>query len=165
MLQVILRSGGQTGVDRAALDFAIQHKLPYAGWCPRNGWAEDYLEAPGLLAKYPNLTETPTGVLEQRSSWNVRDSDATIILTRGEADLSSQGVSFSWISANVIFEKPFHVVDMTQPHAAQPAREWLQQLITQIPDRPMSLNVAGPRESIAPGIYDQATQFLSALLA
>jgi hypothetical protein len=165
MMQVTLRSGGQTGVDRAALDFALRHQLPYAGWCPRDGWAEDFPEAPGLLTKYPHLTETPSGVLEQRTAWNVRDSDGTLILTRGPDDLALPGVSFTWMSAEVIFLKPYHVVDMTLMNVTQPAREWLQGIIDQVTDRMATLNVAGHRESIAPGIYDQATQFLSALLA
>ena len=165
MLKVTLRSGGQTGVDRAALDFAMRHQLPYAGWCPLGGWAEDLQVAPGLLTQYPNLKETPSKVLEQRSAWNVRDSDATIILLRSEGDLSSAGVSFTWISATVVFVKPCHVVDLTQPDVSAPAREWLLEIIQQHADRTMTLNVAGPRESVAPGIYDQATRFLDALLA
>src|SRR5262245_3319115 len=143
MLQVTLRSGGQTGVDRAALDFAIRHKLPYAGWCPLGGWAEDFPEPPGLLAKYPNLVEPPTMVLEQRSASNVRDSDATLILTRSQGDLSTPGVSFTWMSADVVFVKPYHVLDMTQLNVTQPAREWLQGIMDQITDRMTILNVAG----------------------
>ena len=44
-----IRTGGQSGVDRAALDFAIEHNIPYCGWCPKGGWAEDYPDPPGLL--------------------------------------------------------------------------------------------------------------------
>ena len=52
-------SGGQTGVDRAALDVAIERGMDWGGWCPKGGWAEDFPEPPGLLAKYPHLKETP----------------------------------------------------------------------------------------------------------
>ena len=48
-------TGGQTGVDRAALDAAMECAVEYGGWCPRGGWAEDYAEPPGLLASLPNL--------------------------------------------------------------------------------------------------------------
>jgi hypothetical protein len=51
-------SGGQTGVDRAALDVAIAHAIPYGGWCPAEGWAEDLPEPPGLLARYPALRDS-----------------------------------------------------------------------------------------------------------
>jgi hypothetical protein len=53
-----IRSGGQTGVDRAALDAAVLTGRPYEGWCRKGGWAEDSLHSPGLLTKYPRLMET-----------------------------------------------------------------------------------------------------------
>ncbi len=76
-------SGGQSGVDRAALDTAVELGLPYGGWCPRGGWAEDLTEPPGLLARYPRLRATPGSEPAQRTRWNVRDSDATLILLAG----------------------------------------------------------------------------------
>ena len=77
-------SGGQTGVDRAALDVAIERGMTWGGWCPKGGWAEDFPDPPGLLAKYPKLRETPLSHPLQRTEWNVRDSDATLIITDGE---------------------------------------------------------------------------------
>ena len=74
-------SGGQTGVDRAALDAAIEHDLPWGGWCPKGGWAEDFPNPPGLLARYPHLKETILAHPLQRTEWNVRDSDAALIIT------------------------------------------------------------------------------------
>ena len=44
-------SGGQSGVDRAALDAAIACGIDYGGWCPRGGWAEDFPSPPGVLSK------------------------------------------------------------------------------------------------------------------
>ena len=73
-------SGGQTGVDRAALDAAIERGLSWGGWCPKGGWAEDFPDPPGLLAKYPRLKETPLPHPLQRTEWNVRDSDAALII-------------------------------------------------------------------------------------
>ena len=48
-----IRSGGQTGVDRAALDIAGKNHIEICGWCPKGGWAEDLPSPPGLLADYP----------------------------------------------------------------------------------------------------------------
>jgi Circularly permutated YpsA SLOG family len=59
MPRLMIICGGQTGVDRAALDAAISRGMAYGGWCPHGGWAEDMLAPPGLLAKYPHLRETP----------------------------------------------------------------------------------------------------------
>ena len=165
MPELTIRSGGQTGVDRAALDLALRRRQPYCGWCPRGGWAEDFPEPPGVLTQYPKLNETPTGTLEQRTAWNVRDSHATIILIRNETELASPGVSFTWLCAELIFVKPCHVVDLTKPNVIEPAREWFSRTIALATDPQFILNVAGPRESIAPGVYEQATRFLNDLLA
>jgi hypothetical protein len=70
-------SGGQSGVDRAALDVAIERGMEWGGWCPKGGWAEDFPNPPGLLPHYPHLRETPEPHPLQRTEWNVRDSDAT----------------------------------------------------------------------------------------
>ena len=75
-----IRSGGQTGVDRAAFDAAVAAGLPYEGWCPKGGLAENFFEEPGLLAKYPCLKETPSADPKQRTEWNVRDSALTVVL-------------------------------------------------------------------------------------
>jgi hypothetical protein len=67
-------------VDRAALDVGIALGLRQGGWCPSGGWAEDMPGPPGLLAHYPALKETPAIDPVQRTRWNVRDSDRTLIL-------------------------------------------------------------------------------------
>src|SRR5262245_24097858 len=92
-----IRSGGQTGVDRAALDSALEHGLEYVGWCPAGGWAEDMPEPPGLLARYPLLTPTSPRDPRQRTAWNVRDSDATLVLlpaSRAVSATTSPGTDF-----------------------------------------------------------------------
>src|SRR5690606_25772528 len=71
-------TGGQTGTDRAALDFALEAGIACGGWCPRGRIAED-----GPIAALYPLVETPTSLYEQRTEWNVRDSDATLVLTHG----------------------------------------------------------------------------------
>ena len=89
-----IRSGGQTGVDRAALDAAVLTGRPYEGWCPKGGWAEDFLHPPGLLTKYPHLRETPSKSPEQRTKWNVRDSAATVVFVP-DSKYCSRGTDFT----------------------------------------------------------------------
>jgi hypothetical protein len=145
-------SGGQTGVDRAALDAARMLGLPLGGWCPAGGWAEDLTEPPGVRASFPELTETPSADPEQRTEWNVRDSDATLVLTR--EGLRSPGTAAT-IAFAAALERPHLVVDVGAPELVE---SWLQRL-----GRGLVLNVAGPRESEAPGIERDALVTLLAL--
>src|ERR1039457_5001154 len=71
-----IRSGGQTGADRAALDWAMKNGVPYVGWCPKGRKAED-----GPLDERYQLTETPSSEYVQRTEWNVRDADGTVIFS------------------------------------------------------------------------------------
>ena len=148
-------SGGETGVDRAALDFAVAVGIDYGGWCPRGGWAEDLPRPPGVLTAYPRLNETPGRDPEQRTRWNVRDSDATLIITRAGA--VSPGTDRA-LSVAREFGRPHLVVDPGQPVSA------IDELLGAV-DGEVFLNVAGPRESEAPGIYAEATEFLERWLA
>jgi len=75
MLEKLL-SGAQTGADRAALDWAIFRDIPHGGWCPKGRKAED-----GVIPPQYQLTETPSASYLQRTEWNVRDSDGTVIFT------------------------------------------------------------------------------------
>ena len=164
-MRVVIRSGGQTGVDRAALDLALRVGLPYGGWCPRGGWAEDYPTPPGLLALYPRLTETPSAAPEQRTAWNVRDSHATLILARGDELERSPGTALTQQLAELVFLRPCLVVDLTQPDCLAVARTWLSCVAMGVGGSELWLNIAGPRESQAPGIYAQASHFLAGLLS
>lgn len=150
-------SGGQTGVDRAALDAAIAAGLPYGGWCPKGGWAEDCPAPPGIRAAYPGLRETPNAAPDQRTEWNVRDADGLMVLT----DRAGLGVSKGTRQAlqhATRLGKPQLVIDIEAPYALERARGWLGR-------RQGSVCVAGPRESEAPGIYAKARPFLETLLA
>ena len=69
-------SGGQTGADRAGLDAAIWNEFPHGGWCPKGRKAED-----GPIGAQYHLTETPSANYLQRTEWNVRDTDGTIVFT------------------------------------------------------------------------------------
>lgn len=148
-------SGGQSGVDRATLDFAIASGLAYGGWCPKGGWAEDFPDPPGLLARYPDLHETPESDPRQRTEWNVRDSDATLILVR--RGVVSPGTAFTAAAAGG-HSKPYLIVDIGGSDAARCIAAWLE---TNAEIR--SLNIAGPRESEAPGVYDAVSNILRAL--
>ena len=136
-------SGGQTGADRAALDAAVALGLPYGGWCPPGGWAEDLTEPPGLLARYPMLEEaTDTST---RTRWNVRDSDATLVLLL--TDLSVSAGTRLTVEVAAELGRPWLV---THPDDVPSIVGWLA-------DRDGGvLNVAGPRETEDPGIYAAA---------
>jgi hypothetical protein len=155
--RLVIVTGGQTGVDRAALDVAIRLGLTYRGWCPGGGWAEDRPEPPGVLADYPKLRPTPRRDPGQRTLWNVRDSDATLILVRGGRRHLSPGTARTLQCARVL-RRPVRLAGLADRHAAENAALWLLQV------RPARLNVAGPRESEDPGAYTSARRFLLALL-
>jgi hypothetical protein len=161
MRQLVIRTGGQSGVDRAGLDVAIAKRIPYTGWCPRGGWAEDFTTSPGLLAVYPYLTETPSPQPEQRSAWNVRDSHASLAIA-GEDNLDmSKGTQFAAVCAQVIFMRPWYVAALASPEAARDAAEWVSRINAVIEPQAFVLNLGGPRESECPGIYAAAVEFLN----
>ena len=154
-----LVSGGQTGADRAALDVAIRLGIPYGGWCPRGGRAEDLPDPPGLLRAYPELVETPTTDSAVRTEWNVRDSDATLLLTDRPESLSG-GTALTRDLA-MRLGRP---VLVTSTGEVEAVRAWLRELREQSA-QPLVLNVAGPRESKEPGLYAAASRLLEQVLA
>lgn len=154
-----IRSGGQTGVDRAALEAALAVRLAYAGWCPAGGWAEDLPEPPGLLRLYPMLRETPSSDPAQRTVWNVRDSDATLILVHRAADPLPRGTLLTVDTAHEL-GKPCLIVPLDVLHDA----DEVAALITVNLGAFTVLNIAGPRESESPGIQDAAQALLVRVL-
>jgi hypothetical protein len=146
-----LVSGGQTGVDRAALDVARELGLEHGGWCPRGRLAEDG-EIP---ACYP-LRETASADYRVRTEQNVVDSDGTLIVTAGEP---SGGTALT-ITFCRKHDRPCCVVDLDD--AGEGGRgevlRWLRGHAIR------TLNVAGPRESGAPGIGARAAGFLRRVL-
>jgi|SRR5258707_14804755 hypothetical protein len=155
-------SGGQTGVDRAALDVAIERGMSWGGWCPKGGWAEDLPDPPGLLNKYPKLRETPSSQPEQRTEWNVRDSDATLIITDHDGLAASKGTRRAQEWADH-YGKPLLVIDAVQPDAVAQVAQWLR-VQRQRFGVHMALGVGGPRESEAPGIYASARLLMDGVL-
>lgn len=154
MLKQIV-SGGQTGVDRAALDAALQLNIPCGGWCPKGRRAEDGPIAPS----YP-LRETPSDDYAQRTEWNVRDSDGTLILAWGEP---TGGTGFTLQVARRL-NKPCFVIDMnTFPNRAAAETtacvEWAHRHSIAM------LNVAGPRQDPDATVYAAARAVLTKLYA
>jgi hypothetical protein len=130
-------SGGQTGVDRAALDWALAHHIPHGGWCPAGRRAED-----GVIPACYVLQETPGQNYQQRTKRNVRDSDGTLIITATK-ELTG-GSLFTQEYANKINRPCLHVY---------PCKEWRERVNAFLKSNPIRiLNVAGPRNSGAPGI-------------
>jgi hypothetical protein len=142
-------SGGQTGVDRAALDVALRLGLACGGFCPRGRRAED---GP-IDERYP-LVETPSDDYAERTEWNVRHSDGTLVLARG----SLSGGTALTIELARRLGRPCHVVDLARDPDPVRAARWLAEARIHV------LNVAGPRESQRPGIGAEARTFLERLL-
>lgn len=138
-------SGGQTGADRAGLDWAITNGVPHGGWCPKGRKTED-----GTLPSEYQLLETPSTSYLQRTEWNVRDSDATLIFTLSE---TLGGGSKRTAEFAQRLHKPYlHVW-----------RESTSNSIIHFMNRHYVtvLNIAGKRESSAPGIGDLVKRFLA----
>ena len=143
-------SGGQTGVDRAALDLAIERHFDYGGYCPKGRRAED-----GAIPLHYNLTETKSVDYAERTEKNVDASDGTLILHRGKL---SSGTQFTAELCRDK-EKPLFLIDVESPADRMAAfREWLKKNTIK------TLNVAGPRESQRHGISAQAADILRQLL-
>ena len=144
-------SGGQTGVDRAALDVALARGIPAGGWCPKGRSAED-----GVIdAAYP-LSETPSADPAERTERNAGDATATLILVDGPADAGTRHT----MRVARDLGRPWLAVDLGDPSEradlAATAR-WLDDNHVRV------LNIAGPRESNARGIYRAAASYLQDL--
>ena len=139
-----IRTGGQSGVDRAALDIAREFKIELCGWCPKGGWAEDYPTPPGLLHDYPELTETPSKGTTQRTLWNMRDADAILtIIPEGSGE--SEGTEVG-VREGEHLQKPMFTARSIED--AEDILRWLDSL----PDN-LDLSIGGPRASECPDAY------------
>jgi hypothetical protein len=154
--QLTIISGGQTGADRAALDFAIERDIPHGGWCPRGRLAED-----GPIPPQYALQETPSRKYSERTEWNVRDSDATVAFTI--APHLSGGTALAIQCAKRLAKPMLHLSRdaLTSPSGAEAANEAASQLLQFIEEHQVRrLNVAGPRASQEPQIADFVQQTL-----
>ena len=142
-------SGGQTGVDRAALDVAMQLGFEVGGWIPQGRRAED-----GRISEQYPLEETPSKSYSQRTEWNVRDSDGTLIVQRDEI----QGGTALTMQLAKRDQKPVFQAHPGDSPDLLELPDWISTNEIHI------LNVAGPRESTEEGIYALAFEFLYELL-
>jgi hypothetical protein len=143
-------SGGQTGVDRAALDIAIELNITHGGWCPKGCKAEDGV----IPAKY-HLQETPSDRYSERTEWNVRDSDGTLIIIK---NLPPTGGTKLTIDKALKLKKPCFILDLSKEPQIDDFIIWITT------NHIRTLNVAGSRESQNPGIYNMACVVLRKLL-
>ena len=144
-------SGGQTGVDRAALDAAMTLGIPAGGWCPKGRRAED-----GRISRRYRLRETPTRDYAQRTEWNVRDSHGTLIVNLGPLE---GGTLLTAQMGRRKHARPVLVLQLERRVDPGRVRAWLHR------HRIRVLNVAGPRGSRHPLLYGRAKRLLRALLA
>ena len=133
-------SGGQTGADRAALDFAIAHGIPHGGWCPRGRRAED-----GVIPSVYCLTETAEPAYAVRTQRNVLQSDATVVFTM--SDVIRGGTALTVHLAQQ-YSKP--LLHLQSGLSVSEAAERLSQFMSA--HAVCVLNVAGPRASQEPGL-------------
>ena len=143
-------SGGQTGVDRAALDVALELAIPCGGWCPKGRRAED---GP-IDVRYP-LKETYSASYRVRTGKNVRESDGTFVFTWRKP----KGGTALTIRFAQKYKKPYLVVDLSEGGDPETAQEWVE--VNQI----KVLNIAGLRESECRGIYHRTVLFLREVFA
>ncbi len=142
-------SGGQSGVDRAVLDAARELDVPIGGWCPKGRRAED-----GAIAACYPLDKNPSDQYAQRTEWNIRDSDGTLVLTFGPA---TGGTALTVQLADRL-SKPCLVLDLKNSASPEDALSWIGEHSIQV------LNVAGPRASCDPAVYPMAFVFVARLL-
>lgn len=131
-------SGGQTGVDRAALDFAIAHGIAHGGWCPRWRLADD-----GSIPERYRLTEHNSEGYSGRTRANVQDSDATLLIAKGKL---TPGTKLTLKLAQQLQKNNF-ILNLSEKLAwPDLAREWIETNAIRL------LNVAGASEGKRPGI-------------
>ncbi len=142
-------SGGQAGVDRGALDAALQLGFDCGGWCPLGRRAEDGPIDP----RYP-LTESDSPRYDVRTEQNIIDSDGTLIITGGRLEGGTRLTLELALQKN----RPCRVIDLRQPLELEQVIDWLVALEIS------TLNIAGPRESKQPGIADKTREIVENLL-
>lgn len=140
-------SGGQTGADRAGFDAAIELGIPHKGWCPKGRKAED-----GRIPDFYQLTETPSAAYLQRTAWNVRDSDATVIFTMS-AELTGGSLKTKQFAQKA--GRPVLHLHPGTPDAARELAGFLEVHFVRV------LNVAGSRGSKEPKVGELVRRVLT----
>ncbi|MEM0895316.1 MAG: putative molybdenum carrier protein [Verrucomicrobiota bacterium] len=151
--KVTIFSGGQTGVDRAALEFALEADIPHGGWCPHGRAAED-----GSISPKFQLRETESADPAVRSRLNVLDTDATLIFSNAEVECPGTKLT-RWFAT--ILRRPLLVFDKAESSCDAEFAGTLQRWLLD-DQQPRLLNVAGPRASADPDIRDFSLRVLRA---
>jgi hypothetical protein len=146
-------SGGQTGADRAALDAAMACGIPHGGWCPLGRLSEE-----GPIPERYQLDETESDQYPVRTRMNVEQADVTLILTRGPLS----GGSLLTREFAIALRKPWAHIDLL---GTQDVFQWLEKTVRNVPTiGNIVLNIAGPRASNDPKIYDAVFSVMISLL-
>ena len=139
-------SGGQSGVDRAALDFALKNNIKCSGFCPKGRLAED-----GIIDnKYP-LTETPSSIYQERTRLNIELSDAVLVIYKKDL---GRGTKLAVDITDKLGKAVFIAKLPPNNKLIEDLLSWLNKV------KPTKLNIVGPRESNDIGIYDKTLNFL-----
>ena len=141
-------SGGQTGADRAALDFAIKNNIPHGGWIPKGRLTEE-----GHLSKDYHLKETKSSNYEERTEKNVVDSDGTMIFYYEELS----GGSLLTYRLTLKHKRPVKLINLDVVQSLDEIQNWITE------NKIGTLNIAGLRASYCPTIYEDVERFLGKL--
>lgn len=149
---MVIYSGGQTGVDRAAIDFALKNNIPCGGWCPKGRLAED-----GKIPENYPLRETMTTSYSYRTELNVRDSNGTLVIYSGPLSNGSELT----INKAKDMNKPLMLIDLdnTGEMLKKNFLGWIKK------NHIIVLNIAGPRASSNPGIYLRTMKLLEEIMS
>ena len=145
-------SGGQTGVDRAALDVALRHGFGCGGWCPA-GRLDEF----GRIPDHYPIQELQGGGFTERTLQNVKDSDGTVVIYSAEL----RGGTEQTVRFCVDLKRPHQLIDASKI-SAEDATKLIADFVRK--NKIGILNVAGPRQSEWPEGYDYAFRALSAFL-
>lgn len=148
LLKII--TGGQTGVDRAALDVALALGIPCGGWCPKGRVAED-----GLIPLHYPLIETEDAEYIERTRRNVADANGILILYAHRLYAGTRHT----LNLAADLGRPSLTVDLTLDPDPADVLAWFARF-----NKGVVINIGGPRESNSPGIYEQSVEYLQRLL-
>ncbi len=143
-------SGGQTGADRAGLDFAIAHNLPHGGFCPKGRKSED-----GIVPEIYQLKETLSDSYTERTRLNVKKSNATVIFSQMPLGKGSKLTVKNCEQQ----QKRYCILDTFSPLAVSKLKDFLNSF-----QHPIVLNVAGSRESNCTGISQKVQAIFCSLV-